>query len=116
MQKYIGSEKLDGKRVWAADWGLTLEVEAELPEHFSHIGIRAHDFMPANEQQVIDGSNIILCKVKEISESPFEWSILIETPAANHSLLWWKIGKTRSGPGWRNSCLILFILHRRIFL
>lgn len=91
------AKKLDGKRVWAADWGLTLEVEAELPEHFSHIGIRAHDFMPANEQQVIDGSNIILCKVKEISESPFEWSILIETPAANHSLLWWKIGKNQIG-------------------
>ncbi len=91
------AKKLDSRKVRAIDWGLTLEVASELPEHFSHIGIRAHDFMPADEQQKKDGNNIFLCRVKEISESPFEWSILIETPSADKSLLWWKIGKNQIG-------------------
>lgn len=83
---------LSENTVLAEDWGLTLRVEAPLPEGLSHVGIRAHDFAPAEPK----GLNAFPVVVHNRVESPFEWSVLCahaEGPKTEESELWWKYGK-----------------------
>ena len=65
------------------DWGLTLEVNEEISSNITHVGIRAHDFSAAQEDDV----NIIDTANSTIIEMPFEWEITL----ANG--LWWKYDK-----------------------
>ena len=75
---------LDSHRVCALDWGgLELVTEQETAPEITHIGIRAHDFYPAEAPAV----NLIPVGQARITELPFEWYITIACG------LWWKIPK-----------------------
>ena len=76
-------EIIDDYHVKALDWGVTLEVSEKISDDITHIGIRAHDFSPAekNDVNVLDMTNA------SILEMPFEWEITL----ANG--LWWKLDK-----------------------
>ncbi len=76
-------EVMDEYHVKSLDWGVIFEVSEKISPNITHIGIRAHDFSPAekNDVNVLDTANSI--KV----EMPFEWEITLENG------LWWKCDK-----------------------
>ena len=76
-------EIIDDYHVKSLDWGLELEVSKKLSPNITHIGIRAHDFSRANE----DDLNAFDTLGSTMIEMPFEWEITL----ANG--LWWKHDK-----------------------
>ena len=76
-------EVMDEYHVKSLDWGVIFEVSEKISPNITHIGIRAHDFSPAEKDDVnvLDTANSI--KV----EMPFEWEITLENG------LWWKCDK-----------------------
>ena len=85
-----GSQEIE-----AVDWGMCFSVSRPIPDHLTHIGIRAHDFYPCEcrENAYINAMPIQIIKRME---SPFEWNVLFryanaKTPQ-NHAI-WWKYSK-----------------------
>ncbi len=76
-------EIVDEYHVKALDWGVTLEVSEKISSNITHIGIRAHDFSPAQSDDVNSVDTINATKL----EMPFEWEITL----ANG--MWWKFEK-----------------------
>ena len=74
---------IDEYHVKALDWGITLEVSEKISNNITHIGIRAHDFTPAQSDDVNSFDTINATKL----EMPFEWEITL----ANG--IWWKFEK-----------------------
>ena len=76
-------EVIDEYHAKSLDWGVIFEVSKKISPNITHIGIRAHDFSPAekNDVNVLDTENSI--KV----EMPFEWEITLVNG------LWWKSEK-----------------------
>ena len=76
-------EIIDDYHLKSLDWGLVLEVSERISSNITHIGIRAHNFVSANEGDV----NSFDTKDSTLLEMPFEWEITL----ANG--LWWKRDK-----------------------
>ena len=76
-------EVIDDYHLKSLDWGVTFEVSERISPNISHIGIRAHDFSPADKGDVNVFDTIDSTKL----EKPFEWEITL----ANG--LWWKCDK-----------------------
>ncbi|SFL24596.1 molybdate transport system ATP-binding protein [Methanobrevibacter olleyae] len=76
-------EVIDEHHLKSLDWGLIFEVSEKISPNITHIGIRAHDFSPAEKDDV----NAIDTENSTKLEMPFEWEITL----ANG--LWWKIDK-----------------------
>ena len=76
-------EVIDDYHIKSLKWGLELETSEKISPNITHIGIRAHDFHPAQKDDVnaFDTENAALL------EMPFEWEITL----ANG--LWWKCEK-----------------------
>ena len=76
-------EIIDDYHVKSIDWGLIFEVSEKVSSNITHIGIRAHDFAPAQKDDV----NVMDTSDSTKLEMPFEWEITL----ANG--LWWKYDK-----------------------
>ncbi|MEE0934339.1 MAG: ATP-binding cassette domain-containing protein [Methanobrevibacter sp.] len=76
-------EIIDDYHVKSLDWGVTFEVSQKISPNITHIGIRAHDFSPADENDLNSFDTSNSTKI----EKPFEWEISL----ANG--LWWKRDK-----------------------
>jgi molybdate transport system ATP-binding protein len=76
-------EIIDDYHLKSLDWGLTFEVSEEISPNINHIGIRAHDFVAAEKDDV----NAFDTVNSTLLEMPFEWEITL----ANG--LWWKSEK-----------------------
>jgi len=76
-------EIIDDYHLKSIDWGVTFEVSEKISPNITHIGIRAHDFFPAHEDDI----NLLDTSNSSIVEMPFEWEITL----ANG--LWWKYDK-----------------------
>ncbi len=76
-------EIIDEHHVKSLDWGLELETSKEISSNITHIGIRAHDFSPAQKDEL----NAFDTENSTRIEMPFEWEITL----ANG--LWWKRDK-----------------------
>lgn len=76
-------EIIDEHHVKSLDWGLELETSKEISSNITHIGIRAHDFSPAQKDEL----NAFDTENSTKIEMPFEWEITL----ANG--LWWKRDK-----------------------
>ena len=63
-------------RVEALDWGVELEVGAPLPEHLSHVGIRAHFLRPVDGP----GPNRLPCTVERVVDEMFSTVVMMTTP------------------------------------
>ena len=74
---------IDDYHLKSIDWGVTFEVSEKISPNITHIGIRAHDFFPAHE----DDLNLLDTSNSSVVEMPFEWEITL----ANG--LWWKYDK-----------------------
>lgn len=74
-------EKLTDHRVRALDWkGIDLITDGKVTDDVTHVGIRAHDFVPGS-----NGINVISCGKTAVSRLPFEWYVTLENG------LWWKL-------------------------
>ena len=72
-------EIIDEYHLKSLDWGCIFEVSEKISPNITHIGIRAHDFVAAEKDDVnsIDTSN------SKKLEMPFEWRITLSNG------LWW---------------------------
>ena len=77
-------EIIDEYHIKSLDWGLTFEVSEEIPSNITHMGIRAHNFHPAQKDEV----NAFDTADSTIIEMPFEWEITLVNG------LWWKFEKS----------------------
>ncbi|GHV52563.1 ABC transporter [Spirochaetia bacterium] len=90
--KNISPVRQTGEReIFALDWGIPLHILKPLPEGITHVGIRAHDFVPVRE----GGINRIRPAVTRRSEEPFENVVLFTNADApkEGGELWWKYSK-----------------------
>ena len=76
-------EIIDDYHIKSLEWGITFEVDEKISQDITHIGIRAHDFLPAEKDDINSFDTINATKL----EIPFEWQITL----ANG--LWWKLDK-----------------------
>ena len=76
-------EIIDDYHLKSLDWGLVFEVSEKISPNITHIGIRAHDFSPAEK----DDLNSFDTKNSTVIEMPFEWEITLTNG------LWWKCDK-----------------------
>ena len=76
-------EIIDDYHVRSLDWGVVFEVSEKITPNITHMGIRAHDFSPAQKEDV----NAFDTVDSSLLEMPFEWEITL----ANG--LWWKMDK-----------------------
>ena len=76
-------EIIDDYHLKSVDWGVEFEVSEKISPNITHMGIRAHDFLPADKNEV----NVLDTLNSTKLEKPFEWEITL----ANG--LWWKVDK-----------------------
>ncbi|MFP3040591.1 ATP-binding cassette domain-containing protein [Treponema primitia] len=89
------------REVYAKNWGLTLrlpqETSLETPRRITHIGIRAHDFVPVSGDADPKGHNRVRINVTKRSESPFEHIVLFTNADApgpeSREEFWWLYSK-----------------------
>ena len=74
---------IDDYHLKALEWDIVLETSEKISSNITHIGIRAHDFTPAEKGDV----NAFDAKDSSKLEMPFEWEITL----ANG--IWWKYDK-----------------------
>lgn len=81
-------EIIDDYHIKSLDWGIIFEVSKKISPNITHIGIRAHDFVAAEKEDVnsVDTSN------SKIIEMPFEWRITLSNG------LWWIYEKKINDP------------------
>ena len=68
-KNFSRAERRDDHTIEAVSWGITLHTSDILPAQFSHIGYRAHDFVPVYGTR---GENCIRFAQYEKAELPFE--------------------------------------------
>ena len=80
-------ERREDGTVWAADWGLSLDLP-DLPEEMTHAGIRMKMIRPGR------GENAVRCRVVEEIENPFSYTVLLRPMGAEHTVpLGWEMPK-----------------------
>ena len=80
-------QKAGTHQVHVPQWGCTLTAAMRVDDGITHIGVRAHDFMPVSAP----GENRIPIAGGQVTEYPFEWNILLTAKAGGQ--LHWKISK-----------------------
>ena len=80
--------RLDAHTVRLSGWEIPLRLAAEVPEHCTAIGVRAHDFIPCAP----DAENALPVRVLSSSENPFDWNLICGSPDGS-ARLWWKVSK-----------------------
>ena len=80
--------RLDAHTVRLSGWEILLRLAAEVPEHCTAIGVRAHDFAPCAP----DAENALPVRVLSSSENPFDWNLICGSPDGS-ARLWWKVSK-----------------------
>lgn len=69
--------KVSGTHVEALDWGVSLEVNHEIPIDASYLGVRSRSFTPSLEV----GHNSIRCKVERVIDDVFTTVVMLSTPS-----------------------------------
>lgn len=85
-------QKVGDSIVQALDWGVTLQTGQHVSQETTHIGIRAHDFMPTADA---NGQNLFAIQEVERWEAPFEWNVVLKSRdlEAEENEIWWKCSK-----------------------
>lgn len=76
-------EIIDDYHLKALDWNSEFEVSKKITGNITHIGIRAHDFYPCENE----GNNVVESRNANLFEKPFEWEVTLKNG------LWWKVDK-----------------------
>lgn len=87
-------------KVYAMDWGVELTVDRKVSEKITHVGIRAHDFHPADASSH-DSENKIPVAVDREVRAPFEWTILFRNRENPKENMWMKMEREQAQiPQW----------------
>lgn len=83
------AERRDSHHLYAAEWGIELTLDQEIPENVKHVGLRAHQFLPIwGERQ----QNCIRFDLSSFAELQFERNYYVkpetENPARGDFLTW----------------------------
>lgn len=90
-KNFSRAQAVDATHVRALDWDCVLRVDGPIPDGLTHIGVRAHYFVPTASGAA---QNVIAVQVVESVESPFEWNVLFYSAKAPGSArIWWKYAK-----------------------
>ena len=81
--------RVDAHTVRLTGWDALLRLAAEVPEHCTAVGIRAHDLAPCAP----GAQNALPVKAVSSSENPFDWNLIFLAPDGT-TRLWWKVSKT----------------------
>ena len=84
-------KKISEKKVHAIDWDIDLEVDSKVEDNVKYIGIRAHDFIPVNKDNNME--NVINISICDISETPFERTILFKKLGYQSGNMWMKLSR-----------------------
>lgn len=91
-KNFSRAEKTGEYTLWAEDWRQELRTSRPVPEDVQSVGIRAHDFVPAEGS---GGINRFSAELLDLSEEPFEVSIrmLVNGNSAEEEekAVWWKV-------------------------
>lgn len=93
-KNFSRAQKIDTHTLYAKDWDITFIVEKEIDEKLVGIGIRAHNFLPTEDEKTI---NYFPAEILQELETPFEWNIMLQNSAANEPVesIWWKLTKDK---------------------
>lgn len=84
-------KRLGEYEILAEEWGIKLNTAYPVTGDITHIGIRAHHFVPVAEEA---GKNCFPVVLQEISESPFEIHYFMKNKNMPDSRpVWWKVPK-----------------------
>jgi molybdate transport system ATP-binding protein len=72
-------------RVFAEDWGISLESEGEVPEGFSCIGVRSHYISPVLSEEASGCENAFPCRILKVVEDVFSIVVMLRPLAADES-------------------------------
>ena len=94
------AKKCGMHKVYALDWGVELTVDRKVSEKITHVGIRAHDFHPADASSH-DSENKIPVAVDREVRAPFEWTILFRNRENPKENMWMKMEREQTQvPQW----------------
>ena len=83
--------KVDDHTVEATDWGMAFHTRRTVPDDVAHVGIRA-SYIHRPKADKVEGHNTFELTVHRTSDSRFERSVMLETPAGD-KLIQWKADK-----------------------
>lgn len=81
-KNYSRIHRLDGNRILALDWGVSLKAAREVRDDERYVGIRSH-YLTLSEQP---GENTIPCTVDRIIEDVFSVVVMLHTPGGDSGL------------------------------
>lgn len=95
-KNFSKAERISEHEVYASDWNMTIHIEQKIPNELSHVGIRAHYLLAANEEDDYL-QNRMEPELLEIMENPFEMNIILKNKyldsITNENKIWWKLSK-----------------------
>ena len=83
-------KRLDEHSIEIPDWGTRLHLEQEIDAEITHIGLRAHEFIPVWGERE---DNCIPVKVKGKAEFPFEWKYFLKGETEESDDICWYVQK-----------------------
>ena len=87
----VPAERLDAHHVRIPDWGTCLYLKQMIDVDITHIGLRAHEFIPVWGERE---DNCIPVKVKGKAEFPFEWKYFLKGETEESDDICWYVQKT----------------------
>ncbi|WP_312811667.1 sulfate/molybdate ABC transporter ATP-binding protein [Sedimentibacter sp.] len=101
-------------QIFVNDWDIVLQTEKSIPENITHVGIKAHSFKIADNN---DDPNTMDCEIINITDELFEYSIAFKNRASENSKkLIYKIKKNEWDSRTNNVKLFLQIPEESIFM
>ena len=87
------AEKGGDSLVKATDWGIVLKTASIVPDNIKYVGIRAHHFEMANDE---NNDNTYLCHIHQVIDEPFEKVIIFSFEKGNGDVkLHFKLPKSK---------------------
>jgi molybdate transport system ATP-binding protein len=86
------ARRLSRRKLYAMEWGVELETAGEIGLDVTHVGIRAHDIVPAGDDV---NRNTIRIKPIRVVKELFETVLLFSNAAiaSDAAAIWWKYGR-----------------------
>lgn len=87
--------KMSENKVRATEWNVDFRVDRKVSEDVKYIGIRAHDFVPVSKgyEEEHGMENLINIRVCDVTETPFEKTVLFKNAADPNGNMWMKLKK-----------------------
>lgn len=77
-KNYSRVQIVDKDKVYALDWGITLECERPVGENVSHIGVRSHYIHLVSKEQTENKINVMQCQIVRVIEDVFSMIIMVK--------------------------------------